>query len=97
MRQVAFALLSISVVLLLALDALAHTPSRGADSKSDHDPGRAETERNRPSLDRPRAAAGFRLDLVKPTDRRTSHAPRPPSHRDPRRRRGRVLAPDGGG
>ncbi len=49
------------------------------------------------SSQRPGADPAFRVDLVKPTDRRTNHAPCPPPHRDPRRRCGGVLAPDGGG
>src|SRR5215472_6275382 len=44
-----------------------------------------------------RASADFALDLVKRTLPRATHAPCPPIDRDPRRRRGRVLAADGGG
>ena len=44
-----------------------------------------------------RVAAGFTVDLVKPIDRRATHAPCPPLNRDPCRRRGRVLALDGSG
>ena len=41
------------------------------------------------------AAQLFPVRLVKPIDRRTRHASRPPSHRDPRRRCSGVLAFDG--
>ena len=44
-----------------------------------------------------RAGAGFKVDLVKPTDHRPRDDFRPPSDRDPRRRCGEVLAPDGSG
>src|SRR5215472_10464713 len=42
------------------------------------------------------ASAGFAVDLVEGT-LTTGHAPCPPIDRDPRRRRGGLLTPDGGG
>src|SRR5580693_3013018 len=44
-----------------------------------------------------RVATGFRVDLVKPNRPLRDNAACPPPHRDPRRRCGRLLAPDGRG